>query len=897
MLSDGSGRAYEPKIGLEKSKMPDNNDIFPNGARWLRFDCHLHTRADKEFSYAGENNDYLSNYVDALEKAGIAVGVIANHNKFHSQEFRRLRKIAKRRGIFLLPGVELSVNDGANGIHTLIVFGEAWLEHGEDHINPFLRVAFEGKSPAKYEQENGRATLGLIDTVKKLEGYHRDFFLIFAHVEDRSGLWSELGGGRLREIGQNGFFIRRTLGFQKVRTHNEKDKVKGWLKKDYPAEVEGSDPKKIDQIGKGEHSYLKIGAFAFEAVKYALLDHGNRVLAQRPKPYEHSHISSASFEGGALDGQTIRFSPELDTLIGIRGSGKSAILEAIRYALDIPFGVKAKDTEYKRELVDHVLGAGGKVIVRAVDRRGQPYEIRRINGELPDVYVDGVLQPGVSLRETVVHKPLYFGQKDLSATGEGFEKDLVEKLLGEKLVDIRARIDEQRQKLSERVAGWRKLSDMAEKTKEYEDRKQDAAFRLNFFKEHGVEKKLQRQVEFETDARKCSQVVSFVQSYLAALQAFIDQHEDDLHNRRAHDSRQNWEFFAEFFALYDKLIAAFEGIKGLLADGDRVLTELEEKTKQFTARRQELKEEFAEIERQLSQELRESGAQAIRPEEFRTLKKTLEDADRMLDALEKQGGRREALRQEILREIDGLHALWREEFEAIEAELKKVDEHNDALRIEAEFQGDKAAFAGFMKETFRGSGIREAAFTKAAKQFPDFGALYRATPGEIKEKIEASDKIVGKFSDYFEDHLPELIAWQVPNRFTIRYKGKELKHHSLGQRASALILFVLSQRENDLFIIDQPEDDLDNQTIYEDVIKLIREIKPKTQFLFATHNPNFPVLGDAEQIIACAWSDDRIHLESGAIDQPELQRRIVDIMEGGKEAFRRRQRRYENWNA
>ena len=139
------------------------------------------------------------------------------------------------------------------------------------------------------------------------------------------------------------------------------------------------------------------------------------------------------------------------------------------------------------------------------------------------------------------------------------------------------------------------------------------------------------------------------------------------------------------------------------------------------------------------------------------------------------------------------------------------------------------------------------------------------------------------------------MTWQVPNRFTIEYRGKELKHHSLGQRASALILFVLSQQENDVFIIDQPEDDLDNQTIYEDVIKLVRNIKPKTQFIFATHNANFPVLGDAEQIISCSYSDDSIHVTSGSIDCPKLQQEIVDIMEGGEEAFRQRKRRYEIW--
>jgi chromosome segregation protein len=100
---------------------------------------------------------------------------------------------------------------------------------------------------------------------------------------------------------------------------------------------------------------------------------------------------------------------------------------------------------------------------------------------------------------------------------------------------------------------------------------------------------------------------------------------------------------------------------------------------------------------------------------------------------------------------------------------------------------------------------------------------------------------------------------------------------------------------NDVLIIDQPEDDLDNQTIYEDVIKLIRNLKPQTQFVFATHNANFPVLGDAEQILACSYSDDSVHVNSGSIDCPTPQQEIVDIMEGGEEAFRQRRRRYEIW--
>lgn len=197
-----------------------------------------------------------------------------------------------------------------------------------------------------------------------------------------------------------------------------------------------------------------------------------------------------------------------------------------------------------------------------------------------------------------------------------------------------------------------------------------------------------------------------------------------------------------------------------------------------------------------------------------------------------------------------------------------------------------------MKEIFKGSRIRETTFGTLADAFSDFGAMYKDL-AKAKQTVGASAPI---FEQYFSENQPALLSWQVPNRFTIEYRGKELKHHSLGQRASALILFVLSQQENDVFIIDQPEDDLDNQTIYEDVIKLIRTLKPGTHFIFATHNANFPVLGDAEQIISCAYSDEKVHVLHGSIDCPQLQKKIVNIMEGGKEAFAQRQRRYEIWS-
>jgi len=70
-------------------------EIFKYGATWLRADFHLHTHADQKFKYSDDEDYYYSNYVEGLNKAGIRLGVIANHNKFDAGEFKALRNTSK----------------------------------------------------------------------------------------------------------------------------------------------------------------------------------------------------------------------------------------------------------------------------------------------------------------------------------------------------------------------------------------------------------------------------------------------------------------------------------------------------------------------------------------------------------------------------------------------------------------------------------------------------------------------------------------------------------------------------------------------------------------------------------------------------------------------------------
>lgn len=231
-----------------------------------------------------------------------------------------------------------------------------------------MNVAFAGRTSDQYENENSRSNNDIITTLQKLKEYDRNFFIIFAHVESASGLWKEISGGRMSELAKEPLINEYCLGFQKVRTHDKADqvcriKVKKWWDNSYPAELEGSDPKKIDQIGRGESCYLKIGDFNFEAIQYALRDHQVR-CSNRSSERKHSYIKSIKFEGGIFNGEKISFTAGLNCLIGIRGSGKSSILESIRYALDIQFGQKSQDTQYKQKLVPFLLIKWGKVDIR-----------------------------------------------------------------------------------------------------------------------------------------------------------------------------------------------------------------------------------------------------------------------------------------------------------------------------------------------------------------------------------------------------------------------------------------------------------------------------------------------------------------------------------------------------
>lgn len=870
--------------------MDTQSNFFANGSQWVRADFHLHTQRDGEFKKDGDEQEFVARYIAALKHADIRVGVITNHNKFDRDEFRTLSKAAKKEDIYLLPGIELSVKDGANGIHTLVVFNEEWIVNQEqsDHINGFLNATFAGQS--NYDNNNARSNDDLLSTIKSLDHFQRDYMLIFAHVEADNGLYGPGGleGGRMQELGKNEFFRMRTAAFQKVRTRDTKRKVQEWLGDWYPAEVEGSDPKSIQDVGRGEKSFIKIGAFTFEAVQFALNPKAGRIAQKEPTRQPHAWVRSIRFEGGILDGKRFDFSNEMNCLIGIRGSGKSAVLESLRYALDLPFDETLDDAKYKHDLIRFALGSGGKVLVELQDEQGRLFEVRRILNDNADVYFEGQLRPGVRIP---LKNPLFFGQKELVRKGDGFERDLVERLLGTRLDNVRREITGQRQKVQGVLANLNKFKDLDTQEQEYLAKRKDAEFRLDLFRRHGVEEQLRRQVEFNADVTHAKRAVDVADAFVQSMESFFAEQAAELSAQGSIESQANADLLKDFNAIWIRIRQLPDKGRLLVSEARQEVQALRAKYTELLQRREALKEEFAAIERQLSAQLQQQGGVTVRPDDFVRLNEELRNTKLALGEITKNKARRTALRDDLTKEVKALSDLWHTEFKQIDAEIKKLNESQNALNISGDYKGDKAAFLRHLQGSFRGSRLREATLEGVAKQYSDFAAVYAALDA-VCASIGDSGEV---FRKYFNEARADFLTWQVPNLYEIMYHGKPLSAHSVGQRASALILFILSQRDNDVIVIDQPEDDLDNQTIFEDVIKLLQKLKKDIQFIFATHNANFPVLGDAEQVGACSFTGGHGNVVVGSIDNPVIQKSIVSIMEGGHEAFARRKEIYQLW--
>ncbi len=134
-------------------------------------------------------------------------------------------------------------------------------------------------------------------------------------------------------------------------------------------------------------------------------------------------------------------------------------------------------------------------------------------------------------------------------------------------------------------------------------------------------------------------------------------------------------------------------------------------------------------------------------------------------------------------------------------------------------------------------------------------------------------------------------------RFKLLWRRKPLDQLSPGERGTLLLIFyLLIDREDMPLVIDQPEENLDNETIAELLVPAVKHAKQIRQIILVTHNPNLAVVCDADQVIHASIdkvNGNRVTYTTGAIEDPTITKLIVDVLEGTKPAFDLRDAKYE----
>lgn len=230
------------------------------------------------------------------------------------------------------------------------------------------------------------------------------------------------------------------------------------------------------------------------------------------------------------------------------------------------------------------------------------------------------------------------------------------------------------------------------------------------------------------------------------------------------------------------------------------------------------------------------------------------------------------------------------------------------VRVRVAHAGDREPLASLLKKRVGGrlSETIEALSGREELSLPELADAWRRGRAALEQKFQVPGAQAERLAEATAEVVMEVEELELPPTTTVELNvGDErnpawqaLDDLSTGQKATAVLLLLLLESDAPL-VVDQPEDDLDNRFITEGIVPKVRQEKRRRQFIFATHNANIPVLGDAELIAALSASGEagrgRAEIPAeceGSIDNAKVRELVEEILEGGREAFEMRRLKY-----
>ncbi len=901
----------------------------PRGAVWRRVDLHLHSPGVHTFKLpdgASPNTPegklrIVDAYVAALVTSRIEVAAITDYNGIREEWFSPLRSAAREQGVALLPGAEISFKAGKYGLHVLAVFGE---DTAPSQVNAALQALDRDPRSPLLEADGRHRDIdpqsAIPDSLRKL----RESFgclLILPHPAEDNGLLRTFQPGDAAD-----FLLDITPDAMDHCPDREVHKLRSTGKVDARffdqlAWVEFSDPKGIEEIGtkvladgSPRATYLKLSALDLDALYLALHDPQTRVARGRIPPATQPRIRRMVVTGsGFLGNLSLEWSEDLNVVIGGRGAGKSAILETLRYALDIsPY----TDHSHRHELVKHALGSGGRVEVHLERPVGNEqlrcYTVRRVWGEQPQVAEADAARPLELPPSELLGPeggPTTFGQREIYAVSGSAEYrlSLLDELIGE---EARRRADSVRRALERLAANGRAimaLQGQLAKREATRERLRAVEHELKVYEEHGAAAKLKEASQLRSDGQHLRGAVTALAQGHDHWQRLGDDVKAPLAAAGRNLSRGescHKEILGEARRVIDDLHAE---LGRLLEEGEALFDQAATSIEALNARWREALQPLEEEINRIKQE-----AQSDRLDPDRLLRLTEEQAALvpLIEDLERTSERLEELRRhrlELLREVRELrhqeHQLRRERAEGISDTLA------GRVKVRVEFKGQKEEYKVQLVSLLQGSGVsKDAVDNLASPEATDGLALASAVrkgAAEVQEKFGITAAMSARLVNWLTEEEARLFELEtlipadaVDLCLRVDDQYRSLGQLSTGQRATAVLLLLFAL-EGRILVLDQPEDDLDNRFVYEDVVQLLREQKGlgdsgrRRQIIMASHNANIPVLGDAELVVALEAREGRGRIVGlASIDDREVRGLIKNLMEGGEEAFRRRSEKY-----
>ena len=898
------------------------NEKNYNGANWMKVDLHLHSPGVESFTLPSgfdlDSNDarkkLVEEYIKRIEEAQIKIGAITDYNGVRKEWFELIKNNAKDKGIIIFPGVELSLKltGGKYGLHLLLIF-----EQGVDidGLNTFLHSLDKNPQNALFEGRKNRdiesgSELG--ELVNEIREKYK-CLVVFPHPEDDKGLLRTFNSSQsakyLMSVKPDAIEYISEEGKNKLISTNE-------LPSDYfkkIAIIENTDPKCLEDIGtkkrdsKLRTTYYKLSSFSIGALKIALHDPEVRVKTYKCPSFYHNRISKIVINGSTfLRDIEILFNPELNTFIGGRGVGKSAIIETMRYVMDLPIYA---DKSLRIDLIENsYVGSGGEIslfIERYYGEEKKEFEAKRIIGKDTEIIENGMKTDFSiqSLYEEAKY-PIIIGQKELYhlSITPTFQLQLIDELIGKKIRDIQEEFKRLIEQLRENGRRLLAFKEKVIRREEYEQKLKEINAKIKVYKDLGVEEKLRRWTSIIDDEEKLQGAIEKVDGIKEKTLFFFDDSASKLNyleNNLKRGKSENKFILEKVAEEISHINRAFEqSKKQLFETADQTRKSIEGLYAEWLEKKKKVEIEIQKIKKEL-------GKKGLEPDKLEKLtreKARLIPLIEELTRLEKEIKNLEDYREKLKNKVG------KKRHEIFNVRKEQLDRINDALKgrlkIEVKCEKDRDNFMEDLKNLLKSSRVSSDAIevlVNAPNKVTDGLLLSQYIKGDeqkLREEFNITQAMSNRILEWFKDseRLYELETLFPEDKIEIflkvNDKYKEMYDLSPGQKATALLLLLFAQ-EDRIVVLDQPEEDLDNRFIYEDVVKILREMKGKRQLFIATHNANIPVLGDSELVLVLEKKNERCVINNkGSIDKEDIKADVKNIMEGGEEAFRIRAEKY-----